>query len=57
MIFKVILQTLKNFIKITEVFTMMNYTNPDAPVSGGNWLANTYAPYQQFRSPHGVGVF
>lgn len=47
MIFKVILQTLKNFIKITEVFTMMNYTNPDAPVSGGNWLANTYAPYQQ----------
>lgn len=26
---------------------MMNYTNPDAPVSGGNWLANTYAPFQQ----------
>jgi hypothetical protein len=56
MIFKIILQTLKNIIKLTEVFKMFDSnSNPDAPVSG-NWLANTYTP-QQVTAPvyHTVG--
>jgi len=54
MVFKVLLQTLKNIIKLTEVFTM-SFTNPDAPVSGGSWLANTYSSFQNTTPVYAVG--
>lgn len=56
MIFKIMLRTIKNLFKIMEVFKMADsYFNPDAPKSGGNWLAHTYNNVPATQTFHQVG--
>lgn len=55
MIFKIMLRTIKNLFKIMEVFKMADYFNPDAPKSGGSWLAHTYNNVPATQTFHQVG--